>query len=184
MLTTDFGDQGGHISNISFIPVHAVQQQLPSMAYQTTLPINWFCNQYNAACLITRKMKSDYIGWTLIGLDQLPIRALIQYKVLLLTFKSQHKVAPEYLVDLLEPYLPAQSFWSEQQHKLDQPKARTKKYGDRAISVCAPNLWNELPIELNEADTVEKFKSQLKTYCLRLYMMCKLLLEFWVAMLY
>ena len=37
---------------------------------------------------------------------------------------------------------------SQSQHLLSVPKSRTVTYGDRAFSVCAPKLWNELPFQL------------------------------------
>ena len=124
--------------------------------------------QNNAARLIAQKKKSEHISPTLFDLHWLPVKYRIQYKVLLLAFKSQHGKAPVYLADLLEPYLPARSLRSEQQQRLSQPKARTVKYGDRAFSICAPRLWNKLPSEIKEADTVDRFKALLKTHLFRI----------------
>ena len=38
-----------------------------------------------------------------------------------------------------------------------------KTYGDRAFSVAAPKLWNELPLDLRSLDTINLFKKHLKT---------------------
>ena len=43
------------------------------------------------------------------------------------------------------------------------PKSRLKTYGDRAFSVAAPKLWNELPLDLRSLDTINLFKKHLKT---------------------
>ena len=120
--------------------------------------------QNNCARLITQKKKSDHITPTLIDLHWLPIRYRIDYKVLLLAYKAQQKTAPVYLADLLQPYMPGRSLRSEYQRRLHQPKSHSKKFGDRAFSVCAPRLWNELPIAIREASTVDHFKSLLKTH--------------------
>mgnify|MGYP001552403918 CR=1 FL=1 len=124
--------------------------------------------QNNAARVITQKKKHDHITSTLMSLHWLPVRYRIQYKVLLLAYKSQNNKAPVYLSDLLEPYVPSRSLRSDQQHRLVQPKARTKKYGDRALSTCAPKLWNDLPYSIKCAETVECFKTQLKTHLFKM----------------
>ena len=41
--------------------------------------------------------------------------------------------------------------------------SRVKTYGYRAFSVCAPNLWNSLPLELRLLEYVEEVKKALKT---------------------
>ena len=124
--------------------------------------------QNNAARVISQKRKHDHITPTLISLHWLPVHYRIQYKLLLLTFKSQNNKAPVYLADLLEPYIPIRALRSDTQERLVQPKTRTKKYGDRAFSTCGPKLWNELPQNIKCAETVDTFKSLLKTYMFKL----------------
>ena len=53
---------------------------------------------------------------------------------------------------------------STDQKLLAVPKSRLKTYGDRAFSVAAPKLWNELPLNLRSLDTINLFKKHLKTY--------------------
>ena len=36
-------------------------------------------------------------------------------------------------------------------------------YGDRAFSVAAPKLWNELPLDHRSLNTINLFKKHLKT---------------------
>ena len=43
------------------------------------------------------------------------------------------------------------------------PKSRLKTHGDRAFSVAAPKLWNELPLDLRSLVTINLFKKHLKT---------------------
>ena len=38
--------------------------------------------------------------------------------------------------------------------------------GDRAVSVCAPILWNLLPNDVRNKTTLESLKTALKTYFL------------------
>ena len=63
--------------------------------------------QNTAARVLTKTRKYDHITPVLKDLHWLPVRERIQYKILLLTWKSLHDVAPPYLKDLLIPYTPA-----------------------------------------------------------------------------
>ena len=49
-----------------------------------------------------------------------------------------------------------------------RPKSRLKTYDDRAFSVDAPSLWNQLPFALRSVTSVDQFKTQLKTYLFKL----------------
>ena len=47
---------------------------------------------------------------------------------------------------------------------LIQPRPARTKYGERAFSWVAPQLWNTLPRDIRFASSVNRFKSMLKTY--------------------
>ena len=59
--------------------------------------------QNSAARLLTGKRKFDHITPELKKLHWLPVKQRIQYKILLLTFKCLHGMAPAYLKELLIP---------------------------------------------------------------------------------
>ena len=94
----------------------------------------------------------------------MPVKYRLDYKILLLTYKCLHNLAPVYLKCLLHPYVPARSLRSAQQDLLVEPVFRTEKYGKRAFSVLAPRLWNRLPAKIKLARTVGSFKTALKTH--------------------
>ena len=123
--------------------------------------------QNNAARLIRRKKKNDHITPLLCDLHWLPVKQRIKYKLILLTFKCLHGKAPKYLSDLLETYQPARSLRSSTQCLLKEKPSRLKSYGDRAFSVAAPRLWNNLPVDLRESNSLETFKRKLKTHLFR-----------------
>ena len=52
---------------------------------------------------------------------------------------------------------------SSSQNFLAVPRSRLKTYGDRAFSVVAPKLWNQLLPELRGVETVDQFRTHLKT---------------------
>ena len=123
--------------------------------------------QNNSARLISMKRKYDSIEPVLKDLHWLPIEFRIQYKINLLTFKCLNNLAPFYLRDLLEPYVPGRSLRSTDKNLLTEKRSRTI-VGDRAFSVCAPVLWNGLPFQLRATTSIIHFKSLLKTHYFRL----------------
>ena len=56
--------------------------------------------------------------------------------------------SPQYLQDLVIPYVPARSLRSASQNLLVVKRGKTKAYGDRAFSCIAPLLWNSLPYKI------------------------------------
>ena len=88
---------------------------------------------------------------------------IVQYKILLLTFKALHNQSPSYISELisvrhLRPGLRSAGL------SLQIPNTRLKTYGDRAFSSVAPRLWNSLPSHLRNCDNLDTFKLELKTY--------------------
>ena len=121
-----------------------------------------------AARLISLTKKRDHI--TPILRDQLhwlPVDQRIQFKILLLTYKAFHGVAPSYLKDLITLYVPPRGLRAGNVRpagNLISVSSRTKTYGERAFAVAAPTLWNAVPIHIRNSPTVAQFKAQLKTY--------------------
>lgn len=120
--------------------------------------------QNTCARLVMRIPKHDHITEVLRDLHWLPVEKRIEFKVLLLTYKSLHGYAPQYLRDLLTPYEPGRSLRSENTYLLDTPNTRLKTFGDRAFSKYAPELWNALPLIFRTLPSVDSFKKHLKTH--------------------
>ena len=119
--------------------------------------------QNAAARVLTRSRKYDHITPTLMKLHWLPIRKRIEFKILLLTWKSLNGLAPSYIEHLLTPYLPSRTLRSSSKFLLCTPKT-VSSYGDRAFSSSAPKLWNLLPLDIRCSKSLSGFKSSLKTY--------------------
>uniref|UniRef100_A0A8C6S4U4 Reverse transcriptase domain-containing protein n=1 Tax=Neogobius melanostomus TaxID=47308 RepID=A0A8C6S4U4_9GOBI len=102
--------------------------------------------QNAAARIITHTPSINHITPVLQQLHWLPITHRIQYKILLLTFKAIHRLAPPYLTDLLHVSTPARSLRSSSSLRLTvPPPAHLVTMGSRAFSRSAPQLWNTLP---------------------------------------
>lgn len=57
----------------------------------------------------------DHIAPVLAALHRLPVSFRIDFKILLLTFKALHNLAPNYILDLLTPYVPNRNLRSRGQ---------------------------------------------------------------------
>ena len=119
--------------------------------------------QNSASRLVKKSKLREHITPVLKKLHWLPVDHRIIFKVLLITFKIIWGCTPAYLKDLLEPYVPGRSLRSTQ-GLLVASKSSTRRYGDRAFSVAAPKLWNNLPTSLRTATSIRSFKTSAKTY--------------------
>ena len=133
--------------------------------------INRLQSLQNAAARLTYcKRKSDHITPVLNDLHWLPVDARIKFKILLITYKIINCMAPLYLSELISMYSPKRCLRSAEKMLLVKPRGDfNKTYGQRAFSVCAPSLWNSLPLEIRISQTTDNFKSSLKTYLLKKY---------------
>ena len=119
--------------------------------------------QNTCARLVTRTRRRDSISPILVQLHWLPVEYRAMYKVLLYTYKALHGLAPQYISELVEVYVPPRSLRSASQSLLRVPISRTSTYGSRSFRVSAPQLWNKLPDHLKQASSLVTFKKQLKT---------------------
>ena len=126
----------------------------------------------SAARVIARSRKFDHITPLLIELHWLPVEQRIIFKILLFTFKVVNGLAPSYLSELLEAYIPRRMLRSSTQMLLHEPKFNLKTYGSRAFSVCEPRLWNSLPLEIRRCDCIDTFKKKLKTHLFKSSCFC------------
>ncbi len=120
-----------------------------------------------AARLVSGVGKFEHITPVLRDLHWLPVEQRIEFKVLCLTYKALHGLAPYYLRETLNPYKPSRSLRSADQELLCTPKMRLKRTAARAFSSVAPTLYNTIPIEIRQAPSFDCFKSNLKTHLFR-----------------
>ena len=125
--------------------------------------------QNAAARLVTKNKKFTNITPVLTRLHWLPVKARIDYKIILTVFKALNNMTPDYILELLQIYNPPRSLRSSNQNLLIIPKTATKTYGDRAFYSAAPTLWNNIPQSIRNCQTLHSFKSNLKTYLFRKY---------------
>ncbi len=119
--------------------------------------------QNAAARILTRTRKSEHITPVLRSLHWLPVTFRIDFKVLLLVYKSLNGLGPKYIADMLTEYKPNRPLRSLGSSQLEIPSVHTKQ-GESAFSYYAARSWNQLPEEIKCAKTLATFKSSLKTH--------------------
>ncbi|XP_041959638.1 uncharacterized protein LOC121718626 [Alosa sapidissima] len=124
--------------------------------------------QNSAARIVTGTKSTGHITPVLLQLHWLPVTQRVQFKILLLTYKALHNLAPNYITDLLESYTPSRSLRSSSAGLLKVPKMNLSTMGERAFSHTAPKLWNSLPNNIRQCESTAQFKKELKTYLFRL----------------
>ena len=106
----------------------------------------------------------EHITPVLASLHWLPVVFRIDFKILLLVYKALNGMAPLYLSDCLDNYVPGRPLRSASQDLLEVPTMTYKKYGKAAFCYYGPTVWNKLPVYLRQAPSVDSFKTQLKTH--------------------
>ena len=106
-----------------------------------------------------------HISPVLRDLHWLPVKFCIYDKILLLTYKAIHGLSPLYISELIQMYSPARSLRSANQMLLSSSSQPTTKfYGSRIFYSSAPQLWNNLPLNIRQANSLISFKSLLKSH--------------------
>ncbi len=101
---------------------------------------------------------------------QLPVAARIQFKTLMLAYRTTTGSAPTYFHSLLRIYIPSRSLRSASERRLVVPSQRGSKSLSRTFSFTVPGWWNDLPTPIRNAGCLSIFKQQLKTHLFQLYL--------------
>ena len=106
----------------------------------------------------------EHVTPCLIELHWLPISYIIDYKIGLLVFKCLNGIAPSYLSDLNQLYVPSRNLRSANQFTLKVFNTKFKKLGDRSFSNTAPRVWNALPFDIITEKSISVFKKKTKYF--------------------
>ena len=120
--------------------------------------------QNMAARTIFNLRKNDHISNSIRSLHWLPVEKRVISKVLFLTWKCLHGLAPQYLRSLLSIRESSHNTRSSQSLTLSVPRTELVTFGDRAFSNAAPRLWNALPASIRDIQNISVFKKSLKTH--------------------
>ncbi len=144
---------------------NALLAGLPS---NTIKPLQMIQNA--AARLVFNEPKSARVTPLFISLHWLPVAARIQFKTLMLAYRTTTGSAPTYFHSLLRIYIPSRSLRSASERRLVVPSQRGSKSLSRTFSFTVPGRWNDLPTPIRNAGSLSNFKQQLKTHLFQLYL--------------
>ena len=126
--------------------------------------------QHSAARIIMCIKRHDRQSITAVlwRLHWLPVKWRINYRIVVLVFRALHGLAPAYVSTLITPYEPRRALRSTGSALLCVPRHNLERYGQRSFSCAGPVLWNSLPEDMRLADSLNSFKSHLKTHYFKL----------------
>ena len=122
--------------------------------------------QNAAARLIFQESRFCHITPLLKSLHWLPVKYRIVFKIILITFKAIHGLAPAYISELISVRDTRRyDFRSNDGLLLAPCRGKTlTTLGDRSFHAAAPKLWNDLPGSIRNTQSLNKFKKAIKTF--------------------
>ena len=114
----------------------------------------------NKACRVIFGLKNkDSVEEKMKLMHWLKVEQRIEFKIILLVYKSLNEMAPLYLTELFSHYIASSSNRSS---KILIP--RQYMQCTRAFQTAGPRLWNQLPADIRDCHTIGIFKQKLKTH--------------------
>jgi len=120
--------------------------------------ISYFCT--------TNNLYKQRDWWLLLtSSNWLPVRQRILFKTAVLVFQCLAGQAPSYLSDDCQPVSHSRPRHLRSSDSLTCVVRRAHNmYGDRCFATAGPRVWNSLPIELQQCDSLGRFKRCLNTF--------------------
>ena len=101
------------------------------------------------------------------ALHWLPVANRIVCKILLLTFKATHKLAPAYISELVSLKDNEGRYYLRSNYGklLNIPSCKSlSTLGDGSFYMAAPKLWSDLPLFIRNISSVNAIEKALKTH--------------------
>ncbi len=126
--------------------------------------------QNAAARLVFNEPKRAHVTPLFVSLHWLPVAARIQFKTLMLAYRTTTGSAPTYFHSLLRIYIPSRSLRSASERRLVVSSQRGSKSLSRTFSFTVPGRWNDLPPLIRNTGSLSIFKQHLKTHLFQHYL--------------
>ncbi len=126
--------------------------------------------QNAAARLVFNELKRALVTPLFVSLHWLPVAARIQFKTLMLAYRTTTVSAPTYFHSLLQIYIPSRSLRSASERRLVVPSQRGSNSFTRTVSFTTPGWWNDLPTPIRNAGSLSISKPQLKSHLFQHYL--------------
>ncbi len=143
-----------------------IMATLYCMAYPYTKLRKLQMVQHASARVLIQAKQYDRISMTAVRKNPhwLPIKARIDFKILILAWKAYNRLGPKHLSDLLDKKHTTHNTRLADTNLLIIPATKQVICRDRAFQTAAPTLWNDLPTNLRNIDSLVSFKTKLKTH--------------------
>ncbi len=124
-----------------------------------------------SARVLIQAKKYDRISMTAVrkNLCWLSIKARIDFKILVLAWKTYNGIGAKYLSDLLDKRYITHTTRSADTNVLKIPATKLVTCGDRAFHKAAPTLCNDLPTNLHNIESLASFKTKRKNHLFTKY---------------
>ncbi len=130
---------------------------------------SWFrMRRHDWSSTSPKEPKRAHVTPLFVSLHWLPVAARIQFKTLMLAYRTTTGSAPTYFHSLLRIYIPSRSLRSASERCVVVPSQRGSKSLSRTFSFTVPGRWNDLPTPIRNAGSLSIFKQQLKTHLFQL----------------
>ena len=88
------------------------------------------------------------------------------FKSLLIAYKALNGTGKSYIREMLPPAKVYRKGFrlSDDPLRLEESRTKLITYGDRALSIATVKSWNDLPLDISLAKTMDTFISKLKTH--------------------
>ncbi|XP_072039433.1 uncharacterized protein [Amphiura filiformis] len=120
--------------------------------------------QNRAVRLIYGLKRRDHITPYIMDLHWLPIRERVNFKILTIIYQCVNDIAPLYLQSGIHSYTTSRHLRSSMDTTRLSIPPTIKLAGDNAFTSFGPRIWNNLPCNIREAQTLASFKKLLKTH--------------------
>ena len=174
---------GYNLRNIAFLKKYVNEDMIRRMVQNFVISRLDYCNSIyyglpkfqlkklqkilnRSVRLIKGLSPQDRITPAMIDLHWLPVKARLEYKINILTYQALKFGKPKYIRDLLSEFSTNSHLilrHNVERHRLNEPRFN-HAFGTRAFRICAPRLFNRVPVNIKDCNTLESFKSKLKTF--------------------
>ena len=174
---------GYHLRNIAFIKKYVDENIILKLVHNHVISRLDYCNSlyYGLPRYQLRKLQNimnravrlikglspyDRVTPSLMELHWLPVKARIEYKLCLLTFQALKFGKPDYLRKMLEGFSVDSGIvlrHSSEPGRLNEPLCNSS-LGFCSFKFGGPRLYNKLLISVRESNSLDVFRSRLKTF--------------------
>ena len=108
--------------------------------------------------------RRDHIRPTLLRLHWSTVQQLVLFKIAVLVYQCLNGLAPSYLADYCQLVSDVHPRRLRSSDSVVCAVRRTRTtYGDRCFAVAGPRVWNSLPTELRQSDSLGQFKADFRS---------------------